>query len=514
MGTDKKRPNIVVFVAEDLDYEGVNCFDSAQTGYTGIVRSGNQAADWPRPLGRMLTPSIDRLARDGVLGTNYYCVSAICTPARYSILTGRYPERSAEFCRNHPPGTHANVWFNTSICRDESNIARVLQTDGYRTGFIGKWHNWPAELKAWLAPHYYDNDPDGDPRDPEIQSVISEAYDAAVEHLASGYGWDVVDRLYFDNPEPFTPDILSGHNLDWTVEGACDFLDDCEHREEPFFLYVAATVPHSRYSARSFANNDPRASAAGLLDNPPDVMPSRRNMMDRAAAAGLEEDAVEGVWLDDGVAAIRSKLRDIGEADNTCFVFTTDHPTAGKGTTHLGRIPLVINWPGRIQPGTICHDLLAETDLTPTLLDIAGCDIPPEMQTDGHSFKAALTAESQHSQRKEVLLEVGHSRAIVTDNWKLIANRLPVEDSRNEQDLHHVSWQNVSPDAPSSVKWSADRLFPAYFDADHLYDLENDPMEQNNLVGDREHAEVTCELRDALSQALQKLPHSFGELTE
>ena len=114
-GKHDTRPNIVLFVAEDLDYEGLNCYDAAQTGYTGVIQAGNPNLPDEYVVDGMLTPTIDQLAESGFRSTNYYCVSAICTPSRYAILTGRYPERNPHFCQMYPPKTQANIFFNIGV---------------------------------------------------------------------------------------------------------------------------------------------------------------------------------------------------------------------------------------------------------------------------------------------------------------------------------------------------------------------------------------------------------------
>ena len=106
------QPNIVLFVAEDLDYEGLNCYDSTQTGFTGVVQAGNTNLPDAYTVDEMLTPAIDQLAESGFKSTNYYCASAICTPSRYTILTGRYPERNPHFCEMYPRNQQANIFFN------------------------------------------------------------------------------------------------------------------------------------------------------------------------------------------------------------------------------------------------------------------------------------------------------------------------------------------------------------------------------------------------------------------
>jgi arylsulfatase A-like enzyme len=511
MPTDK--PNIVLFVAEDLDYEGLNCYEAAQTGYTGVIKAGNPNFPDAYTVDRMLTPTIDSLAESGFMSTNYYCVSAICTPARYAILTGRYPERNPHFCRMYPPNTQANIFFNIGMERDETNLPKTLQAHGYTTGMVGKWHNFPQEVKLRLVDMHRHIPMDADPRDLGIRQAIQAWYQMAVDYLKEGFGWDFVDRVYFDNPEPFHPRPINGHNLEWIIEGALNFLEENRAAQKPFFLYIPVTTPHSRYKPDIFSS-DPLGTAAGMLEEAPDVFKSRQEIIAAVRDAGLPDYAREGFWLDEGVRAVLEKLDEIGATENTCFIFTTDHPTAGKETCHMGRIPLIIRWPGRVEPGFESDTLIAETDLAPTILDIAGCDILDDMKKDGSSFKALLICESAYPFRENVLMEVVNSRGIVAGKWKYIANRLP-DELKATVDLPRAGWfgsnyyDNVR--FRDALHHQVDKLFPHYFDEDQLYDLETDLCEQNNLAADPAYALTLAEMKELLRAELEKLPHPFGE---
>ncbi len=508
-----EKPNIVLFVAEDLDYEGLNCYDAAQTGYTGVIQAGNPNFPEAYTVDRLLTPTIDNLAASGFKSSNYYCVSAICTPSRYAILTGRYPERNPHFCQMYPTNAQANIFFNIGLERDETNLPKTLQAHGYTTGIAGKWHNYPQEVKLRLVDMYQQIPLDADPRDPGIRSAIQAWYQIASDYLKDGFGWDTVDRVYFDNPEPFHPQAISGHNLEWIIEGAINFLEENRESEKPFFLYIPVTTPHSRYKADIFSS-DPLGTAAGMLDEVPDVFKSRLEIMRAVEQAELPNYAREGYWLDEGVRAVLEKLDEIGASEDTCFIFTTDHPTAGKETCHLGRIPLIARWPGRIQPGLESKSLIAETDLAPTILEIAGCEIPEDMRQDGMSFKALLTGEVSPVTREEVLMEVVNSRGIVSNQWKYIANRLP-EALKATADLPKAGWfgSNYYDNTRfrEAVSHQVDKLFPHYFDKDQLYDLEADPCEQNNLAANPTYAPILAEMREKLRVELETLPHPFGE---
>ncbi len=507
------RPNIVLFVAEDLDYEGLNCYDPTQTGFTGVIKAGNPNLPSEYVVDGMLTPTIDRLAATGFKSTNYYCASAICTPSRYAMLTGRYPERNPHFCEMYPPDRQANIFFNIGMTREETNLPKTLQAAGYTTGITGKWHNYPQEIKLRLVDMYRHIPKNADPRAPGIKSAIQSWYDMASDYLREGFGWDFVDRIYFDNPEPFHPEAISGHNLEWIIEGSLKFLEDQREASDPFFLYIPVTTPHSRYKP-DVLGADPLGTAAGMIDDVPRVFKSRDKIISAVQEAGLPDFAREGYWLDDGVRAVVDKLSEIGVSENTCFIFTTDHPTAGKETCHLGRIPLIVNWPGLTDSGVESEVLLGQTDLAPTILDIAGCEIPADMRLDGQSFKPLVTGDSDSHQRENVLLEVVNTRAVVSGHWKYIANRLP-PGLQATANLPKVGWfgSNFYDNSRfrAGLHHQVDKLFPHYFDEDQLYDLSVDPCEQTNLANDSAYASILAAMREKLQVELQSMPHPFGE---
>lgn len=506
-----KRPNIVLFLAEDLDFEGINCYNQNLTGYTGLIHEGNRfAVKNEKPTGRLLTPTIDSLAGDGLQFTNYYCTSPICTPARYTVMTGRYPERSREHTEKFGDGP-STVWFNSPVSPGDSLLPKILKQAGYRTGIFGKWHNFPESVRDKLDELYHAFPENAGWDDPCVQKSIAEGYRYAVDYLTgNNFGWDVADRIYYENPEPYLPEVLNSHNIDWVIEGADAYIRRQAGQKDPFFAYIAVSIPHSRYSAKRFRESNPLSSPAGLLEKAPSVLPSREKIRQRIKAAGMDESACEGLWLDEAFKAIVKAVNAIGAAEDTCIIFTTDHPTAGKGSCHLGRIPLIIYWPNHIEGGEIRTQLLAETDLAPTILDIAGCTPPADMLLDGQSFASIFTSPDSKI-RDSVLMENVNSRAIVSGKYKYIANRLPGRQEDEEELCGLVGWLAYQIGQRRTMWWNLDQLFPAYFDSDELYDIQSDPLEQHNLASDPKYKDTVTSMRKELILELSKLPHPFGE---
>lgn len=506
-----KKPNIVLFVAEDLDFEGVNCYDPAATGYSGLIQARNRyASEYFQPVRSMLTPTIDYLSGDGAQFTNYYCAAPVCTPSRYTIMTGRFPERSREFVEKNQ-GAPATIWFNTPVCPGETLLPKALKDAGYETAIFGKWHNYPSEAGQELRRLYYGFPEDSTWADPAAREAVAAGQKFACEYLTRPeFGWDVAERIYYDNPEPYLPTELSSHNIDWVAEGAVNYLRGRAQSDKPFFAYVAVSIPHSRYSGRRFAEANPLSSAGGLLEEPPRVMASREQIRARVRAAGLPDSACEGLWLDEAVKAVYQAACAAAPEEETLFIFTTDHPTGGKGSVHLGRIPLIFHWPGRISPMPPQNCLLSEADLAPTILELAGCPVPAEMAQDGRSF-AGLLLGNASAGRDSILMELVNSRAVVARGFKYIANRLPDDGEKTRKDWQSVGWLAQNPTNKESVWWHLDDCFPCYFDGDELYDLEADPLEQHNLAGRPEYRSILSGLQEELRRQLAALPHPFGE---
>ncbi len=507
------RPNIVLIYADDLDADEIGCtHDSpAFPSYTRRKRLGMPSLR-PYDDPRMLTPNIDGLARDGATFTRLYIASPLCTPSRYSILTGRHASRSAEFQRVFPPGGPSSIVFNTSLGPEETNVAKSLRELGYATGVVGKWHNF---LKGPLTDEVDREIPENaDIRDPGVARRVRERYELALKTIREGYGFDFVDRINLGNTERYNPASIRGQNMEWHLEGALNFLK--QHHKQPFFLYFPLPVPHGQYFDLRQLN--PLATMAGMLDKAPEVQPSRESIFKRLDAAGIKDPRnAMATWMDDSVGELLKALDAYKVADNTIVFFISDNPSRGKNSLYEGaRVPALVRWPGVVKPGTTVDSLCTNMDLPATLIEAAGGRAPADMRQDGRSFLPQMTGRREPSDwRKEVLLEVHNTRGVVNRRWKYIANRAPEPVlQRMKEDAEKAAAEG----RPRTVGWSGGRMhfnalidFPGYFAPDQLYDLENDLYEQRNLAGDKRHAATLAAMRKSLSRALAPLPHTFGE---
>jgi len=514
-----RRPNIVMMYADDLDFDELAPYDVRQFPCrTGMVQRGlsTRSLRFYRDA-RMLTPHIDRLAAEGATLTRFYITSAICTPSRYSVLTGRYASRSPGFCRRFPPGTPANIQWNTPLAPDETNVARALKACGYATGVVGKWHNsGPGGRVRGIAA-------DADPFDPKLSATCHQAQETLCRYLREEIGFDYAARIYHGNKEELgLPKAMQVHNLEWIAEGALDFIE--ANRARPFLLYMPLTTPHGGYGS-NFLKANPRFTPAGVLEKAPAVMPPRQSIIKRVQEKDIDRRNAMATWIDDCVGAVMAKLEALGLADDTVFIFVSDHQSRGKYTCYEGaRVPCIVRWPGKIQAGSRVGALCANIDLVPTFVEMAGGRVPETWTVDGRSMVPALTGrETPDDRRKALLLEVSNIRAVVTDRFKYVANRpgksiadrMQAEAKRAKATAapRRLGWDGKeNPHThEKGVRYGADLDFPHYFDPDQLYDLEADPFEQTNLAGQATHAETLRRMKDLLARQLVPLPHTFAE---
>jgi arylsulfatase A-like enzyme len=502
------RPNILVIFTDDLDFEEVG----ALAKYSDAALAGKPSAPSRKPV---LTPNLDRLVSESLVFTQFHVASVVCTPSRYALLTGQYGSRSASLRKKHPVTGAANVEFNTDIEPGQWHLARGLKDAGYTTGIVGKWHNADKVHGDFvIRPPICDytgreNGPQ-DPALPENARRVRTAYDNAIRHLTRDIGWDHAGSIYIGNanelglPKPLWE---VEHNMEWFTAGAVKFLEAQEAGDKPFFLYFAPNIPHG--GGRRFLDADPRATPEGLVDWHLGVQPSREDVLRRVKAAGGDPNSAWATWLDDGIGVILKKLTDLGLAENTVVLFSSDQQSRGKWTCYEGaRVPLTVRWPGKVQPGTRNDTSLNSIDFAPTLLDIASAKPPAPEQAivDGRSFASAFTGGSVSE--RPVLIEMGYGRALISGGWKYIAIRHPEKveaKAKATGQQPDFLGRFIGKNAADLKRW------PSYSDRDQLFDLRADPLEQTNLATDPQHTAKLAEMRALLKATLAPLPHVFGE---
>lgn len=513
-----QRPNIVFVIADDMHRHMFNCLPEGR-------RNDGQPKN--------LTPNLDRLASGGTVMMGQYVSSPVCTPSRYSCLTGLYASRSQAkpFLRDTQRWGQTVVQWNSFIT-DEKSLVRRLQDAGYTTAMVGKNHVFDAPFKK-IA---YD-------ADPSSPSVITELKlrQKKFETSIKSFGFDYVAGLYNENPDGNGPRALAVHNLDWIADGAVQFIQqqaNANSGDDPFFLYLATTIPHGPGEPARSWKADPKIVPYGYLEQPPKVLPPRDTIPSRISAAGLRStsSACNLLWLDDLLGAVLDSLEQAEQLDNTIIVFFNDHGQQAKGTLYQGGVsnPSLIWTANGFACGSENDSLVSNIDFTPTLLHAAGVDYDAA-EFDGRSFWPILQGQTD-SIHDSLFFEMGFSRAVLADGWKYLALRYPpkARDMSSGKRAEILKKFNQSQERRGRPVYTEDPTTPfshvslipgggdaeamstgmksCYYDADQLFDLNTDPDEQHNLADSTEAAQQLDHMQRLMSEYLQSLPGSFAEL--
>lgn len=505
-----KQPNVIFFITDDMLPHHFNFLSGTER--------------------KVLTPNIERLAEGGTVMLNQHTVSPLCTPSRYSCLTGRYPSRADNpyfLQTTEKTDGQTYVEFNTHLTKTDRNIAKTLKQAGYVTGFVGKNH--VVEVGGLKRAKDYDSSA----RLPENVAFLKANHD----HVCQGIrevGFDYVDRVYHNNPDFLGLYEVAVHNMDWITEGGINFIEQYHDRGKPMFLYFATTLPHGPTEADRAWNANPLISAVGYLDQAPHVQPARETIPERIKAAGLKvtDDACNMLWVDDALGALVDELEKVGELDNTVIFFFNDQWMESKGTVYQGgtHTPSIVWEKGGFPVGPTCDALVSSVDFAPTMLDFA--QIPySASEFDGKSFLPYLKGQPQDPGRI-LYFELGYGRGVMKGNWKYMAIRYPAEvanmsmaerkkllDDWNANRIRkHMEIVTEDPSAGFShltaipggghaeAKSTGIEHYPGYYDPDQLYDLSKDPHEQKNLAKDPEYKQKLEEMQREMKKILDGLP--------
>jgi arylsulfatase A-like enzyme len=194
----------------------------------------------------------------------------------------------------------------------------------------------------------------------------------------------------------------------------------------------------------------------------------------------------------------------------------SDHQSPGKFSLYEdgAHVPLFVRWPAAISPDSESDAVVANVDILPTLAEICGADVPPDHAVDGLSFAATLRDPEQTAGREALYLEISNTRGIVTaDGWKYIALRFGAESQALIDGGKRLSHWGQDMETATHT-YGVDTRHPGYFDADQLYNLEEDPGEERNLAADPAHAERLAAMKRMLREHMASVPFRFGEFQE
>ncbi|WP_242083800.1 sulfatase [Aestuariivivens sediminis] len=366
-------PNIILVYMDDMGYGDLECYGNP------IIK----------------TPNLNKMAREGIKFTSFYAPSSVCTPSRAGLLTGRYPVRNAP--NNFGPES------TTGLPLSEVTIADVLKESGYATGIIGKWHlgHLPKYLPTSRGFDYFYGLP-------YSNDMILPWCPWLTEN----------DRLFLyenDNPIKEIGKQQDRLMLDYSSK-AISFIK--EHKDQPFFLYLAHAMPHLPVSApKEFLNT----SKGGLYGDVIETIDwTIGELLKTLKQEGLEEQTLV-VFTSDNGPWHNLPERMLAEGVERWHTGSAGPFRGAKMTTYEGgsRVPAIMYWPNTIQENQINSDIISGLDLYPTFAALAGGKLPNHYPIDGKNL-VGLLKEHHNSPRHSFMYCNGKTiEAIREYEWKL-----------------------------------------------------------------------------------------------
>ncbi len=430
----KKPPNIIYILTDDQRYDEL-----------GIMN----------PL--LKTPNMDSIAADGVHFKNAFVTTALCSPSRATILTGQYAN------------THGVVDNNAALRKGTVFFPSYLQKAGYETGFIGKWHMGNS----------------GDKQQPGFDKWVSFEGQG---HYYPGLINGEINKLNVDGKH--VPQ--KGYITDELTDYAIDWLDTLD-QEKPFFLYLSHKAVHARflpaerhkniYADKKVKMPDNMANTAENYKGKPRWVKDQRSSwhgVDYPYHGQLDVAQYKMEYhrtitaVDDSVGRVRDWLKDNNLDENTIVMLMGDngflfgeHGLIDKRNAYEEsmRVPLLATGPG-FEQGKVVTEVVANLDIAPTILSLAGIESPEHFQ--GRSFTK-------------------------------LANGEKLDKPWNNEFAYEYFWEFNFPHTPTTFAVRTDKFkliqYHGIWDQEELYDMVNDPKEMNNLINDPAYIETKKHLR-------------------
>jgi arylsulfatase A len=455
----KSRPNIVIILADDLGFGDVGCNN---------------------PESKILTPNIDRLAKEGLRFVDAHTPCGVCSPTRYGLLTGRYPWRTELKTQVLWP------WDRPLIEKDRLTLPKMLKGYGYKTAAIGKWHlgwEWQTSDGSQVNSHVRIGDPQREIRNEFAKKVL---LDKPIAGGPTTRGFDYYFGVDLPNLPPYSfiendhltapptvakPDSMFGWPglmvPGWRLENvlpeltrrAVKYVEERAKAPEPFFLYLALSSPHT-----------PIAPDDEFLGK---------------SKAGKYGDFVQQTdWT---VGQVMDSIRRSGAADNTIVIFTSDngpenltypvlkefdHASQGplRGAKRMlweggHRVPFIAWGPGRVPAGQVEKEVICLTDMMATVAAMMGHKLPNEAAEDSYDIGPALFGKKRSKTIREATVHhsMNNEYGIRKGDWVLI---------ESEKDAHGAA----------EPEWWREKFgIPKRTEAGELFHLKEDLREKKNL---------------------------------
>tara|TARA_R110002072_G_scaffold265452_3_gene424344 strand:+ start:3129 stop:4619 length:1491 start_codon:yes stop_codon:yes gene_type:complete len=457
-GDEKSPPNVVFFLVDDLGYMDIGA-NNPDTFYE--------------------TPNIDQLSKSGMRFTDGYAANPVCSPTRYSILTGKYPTRvdATNFFTGTRPGKFRPAPLNNRMPLEETTLAESLKSSGYATFFAGKWHLGPSE-EYWPEHQGFDVNQGG--------------------HNAGG---PYSGKRYFSPFEnPRLEDNTVGEHLpDRLAKEASKFIK--QHKDEPFLTYLSFYSVHTPLMAPPALVKKYKAKAERLGLTKKEAFGEEEKLWGKAEWEGrpvrhLQNHATYAAMveaMDQAVGRVLKQIDDLGLTEETIVILTSDNgglstsegwPTSnlplrgGKGWVYEGGIreAFMIRAPGITKPGTTSGEPVCSIDFYPTILDLCGQSPPTEKIVDGVSLKPLLRGE-------------------------------PTLD-RESLYWHYPHYSNQGGFPGGAIREGDWKLIERYEDGRvHLYNLQEDIGELNDVA--EQNAERVAAMRNRLHRWYKEVDAKF-----
>jgi arylsulfatase A-like enzyme len=468
---DAKSPNIIYILADDLGYGDVKCFN---------------------PEGKIPTPNLDNMAKNGIMFTDAHTSSAVCTPTRYGILTGRYNWRSSL------KSGVLSGYSRSLIKPEQSTVATLLKKQGYSTAYVGKWHlgwdwNFDGDQSA-ININSLSAKPEVDFSQPIKNGPSTHGFDYSFGFCGS---LDMAPYVYVENDKPTmvptkttvsvdekgiwrkgltSDDFVHANVLQDLTDKAVDYINKNANGESPFFLYFPLPAPHTP-----------------ILPTTEFLGKSNTNMYG---------DFV--MQVDDVVRQIRETLKNKGISENTLLVFTSDNGCSPKADfeelakvdhdpsyTFRGtkadifegghHVPFIVEWPSKGLKNTISDKTICTTDFFATCAEVSAYQIQDDEGEDSYSMLPIITGENGNDIREYIIHHsINGSFAIKQGDWKLCT--CPGSGGWSYPMPNEIRNENM--DLPPM----------------QLYNLNEDIGETNNLIA--EYPEKATELKAALKKII------------
>ncbi|MFC1761413.1 sulfatase [Planctomycetota bacterium] len=426
-----EKPNFVIVFTDDQGYQDVGCFGSP----------------------KIKTPELDRMAREGCRFTSFYVAAHVCSPSRGALLTGRHPGRipinGVYFPRN-----------DKGMPLSEITLADVLKKQGYATSCVGKWHLGHTQeylpAKRGFDTYFgipYSNDMAQDGRAPLARNAKFYAGMKLENYREYQPKNGTDDKVLYKKYKSKVPLISGTDVIEWPVdqtqltrrytEEAVQFIKS--HQDQPFFLYLAHSMPHI-----------PLFASDGFKGK---------------SARGLYGDVIEEI--DWSVGRVLQTLRDLKLGKKTFVIFTSDNGPwlvmgenggaaeplrDGKGSTYEGgqRVPCIMWWPGQIQAGTENNEMASTMDMMPTLSWLAGTEPPADRVIDGHNIWPLMIGKAGAKTPYKAFVYY-RGEAVRVGDWKYRKGK------------EYGTWLKKQKDKENPV-------------VEQLFNLKDDIGEQENLI--------------------------------